>query len=102
MPGAVSIRSDRKTIEMRLKSELGEARQAYDLATDLYGQALRTPESGTTSVTFSFSYAIKAQHDAFERYCRALLAFNQFILYGELPKWPDPRFPHSSARESQG
>jgi hypothetical protein len=28
--------------------------------------------------------ALNAQHDAFERYRLALMAFNKFILYGEL------------------
>jgi hypothetical protein len=98
--------SSKRQIETQLHAQLEASRIKYESASEAYKSALKDCDdvrlthrdgngngngNGTSQpkVGQSISEAVKAQHDAFEGYRRALDTFNKFILYGDLPEQPD-------------
>lgn len=103
---AISTLSSKRQIETQLHTQLEASRIKYESASEAYKSALKDCDdvrlthrdgngncngNGTSQpkVGQSISEAVKAQHDAFEGYRRALDTFNKFILYGDLPEQPD-------------
>lgn len=95
--------STKRQIETQLHTQLEASRIKYESASEAYKSALKDCDdvrlthrdgngngngNGTSQpkVGQSISEAVKAQHDAFEGYRRALDTFNKFILYGDLPE----------------
>ena len=91
----------REAIEERLRAEFQEAKTAYDAATATYQGAVQRCDElerasqqgkmklGSVATGPSITLALKEQHDAFKSVSRALKAFNDFVLYGELPDEPN-------------
>ena len=92
----------KRQIETQLHTKLEAARIEYESASESYKSALRHCDEHRLThqgangngdlqprVEESVSKSVKAQHDAFEAYRRALDTFNKFILYGDLPDQPD-------------
>ena len=108
MPDQFPPKSDfskQAEIEERLTAELQAARLTFDFATEQYKRAVQGP--GKLGLNHpdgqhrfqsldgipSLTEASNSQRDAFEKYQRALEAFNKFVRRGELPNTDETSSP---------
>jgi hypothetical protein len=92
--------SKQAEIEERLTAELQAARLTYEFSTEYYKRAVKGSEKldmdhpngehyfQATDGILSVTQATNSQRGAFENYLRALEAFDEFVMRGEVPK-PD-------------